>query len=156
VSSSGTPKGDLDIYVPRETPELDHLNSLNLLNSIPHLLTPQPLVQIIVLSFSHGFYFRPCFVSISTQVKGAMENNPMKLGSKGVLLFLGIIPNPVEAYVDLGSYQAGFREVKCDDIGIVVVLQELSVDFQQPLVCAEYIVDRFNSLSFLFKKGMNE
>jgi hypothetical protein len=85
-----------------------------------------------------------------------MENNPMKLGSKGVLLFLGIIPNPVEAYVDLGSYQAGFREVKCDDIGIVVVLQELSVDFQQPLVCAEYIVDRFNSLSFLFKKGMNE
>jgi hypothetical protein len=151
VSRSGSPKGDLDIYVPRETPDLNHLNSLNLLNSTPH-----PLVQIIVLSFSHGFYFRPCFVSISTQVKGAMENNPMKLGSKGVLLFLGIIPNPVEAYVDLGSYQAGFREVKCDDIGIVVVLQELSVDFQQPLVCAEYIVDRFNSLSFLFKKGMNE
>jgi hypothetical protein len=113
VSRSGTPKGDLDIYVPRETAELDHLNSLNLLNSIPHLLTPHPstphpLVQIIVLSFSHGFYFRLCFVSIPTQMQGAMENNPMKLGSKGVLLFLGIIPNPVEAYVDLGSYQAGF------------------------------------------------
>jgi hypothetical protein len=36
------------------------------------------------------------------------------------------------------------------------VFQELSVDFQQSLVCAEDIIDRFNSLSFLFKKGMNE
>jgi len=81
-----------------------------------------------------------------------MENDPNQFRSKGHALSFGVIADPIQAYVDLSREGIGFRQVKCDDVGEVVVFQEFAVDLQDPLVGGENIVHRPDPLVFFFKK----
>ena len=64
----------------------------------------------------------------------AVKNNPMKLRFQAGSFFFSVIADPVQAYVDLRNDFVRLGEVKGDDVGVIVVIQKLAVDFQDLFV----------------------
>jgi hypothetical protein len=82
-----------------------------------------------------------------------VEDDPMDFSLYRGTERPGIIPDSINTYIDLGVYRlAGFREVKGDDIGIVVMMKILFVYTQQVIIRAEDILELCQLLFFLSKK----
>ncbi len=64
----------------------------------------------------------------------AVKNNPMKLRFQAGSFFFSVIADPVQAYVDLRNDFVRLGEVEGDDVGVIVVIQKLAVDFQDLFV----------------------
>ena len=64
----------------------------------------------------------------------AVKNNPMKLRFQAGSFFFSVIADPVQADVDLRNDFVRLGEVEGDDVGVIVVIQKLAVDFQDLFV----------------------
>ena len=81
-----------------------------------------------------------------------MKNHPSKLIRNGNIHFLRVFPHTVETDINFSSgWGARLAEVKCDDIGVIIVLKKLVVYFEKALVSAEDIIDPFELPALLFK-----
>ena len=68
---------------------------------------------------------------------------------EGCADLLGIGGNGVERYIDISVHARARSIIKGDDIGVIVVLEELSIDGQDFLVVAEYIIEFAHGVSVL-------
>jgi hypothetical protein len=105
-------------------------------------------VQSYALVFlrAHNFFFSLCFIPVSAEVQYAMKKNPEKLFF-GVRVLGAIFYNAILGNVNFGLYGLlVFAEVEGDDIGIIVVLQVLAIDFQKFLITDDYVIYSANLL----------
>jgi hypothetical protein len=73
-------------------------------------------------------------------VKYAMKDHPVQFLLKGYALLPRIIHYPVDTDIDLPFYRLpGFGQVEGDDVGIIVVLEEVAVHLQQVVICTKDI-----------------
>ena len=84
-----------------------------------------------------------------------MEDHPVQFGFDAGTQGLGIILYPINTDIDFANGGRAGREVECDDIRIIIVLQVLPVDFKETFVGTENIVEGLQRLPFFFKKGFN-
>lgn len=111
----------------------------------------------MLLLFPHQLFFPGRLISISTKMKGAMKDYAEQFPLKTFAHHPGIFPDPVNADIDLAFYGfAGNGQFKSDDIGKVIVLQVLPVDFQEPPIGAKNIVKRCKQMLLLPKQGLNK
>lgn len=96
----------------------------------------------MVLPFSHQGLILQCFIAVATQMKDSVKNDPVKLLFEANSQIPGIIPNPVNTYVDFGQYEATswFRKIKSDYIGVIIMFQVIPIDLEQILVGAKHII----------------
>lgn len=86
-----------------------------------------------------------------------MEDDPVKLPAERLVKVLGIVPNPVDADIDLPhNGLTGFGKVKSDDVGVVIMLQVCLVNFQQGLIRTKDIIHCNKRLLFFAEKGCDE
>ncbi len=86
-----------------------------------------------------------------------MKDNPVQFIAEGRVELLGIVPHPVNTDVDLTNnwcWVAG--QVKGDNIGKIVVLQVLLIDFQQVLIGTKDEAQGFQLYLLYFKEGPQE
>ena len=83
-----------------------------------------------------------------------MKDNPKKLRFEGGPEFQGIIPDPVDADINLPlDWLPGFGKREGDNIGIEVVMKEFTIDFQEPAIGDKNILKLSQSLSLFLKQG---
>ena len=87
-----------------------------------------------------GFGFRG-LIRLTREMQQAVDNNTMQLVEKWHTLLLGIGGNRVQRNINIAIHARVRGIIKGDDIGIVVVLKELTIDRQNLLVVAEDIVE---------------
>ncbi len=80
-----------------------------------------------------------------------MEDHSMKFRLDGGSDLFCIIPDAVSTDVDLSGYFIRLGQIECDDVGVVIVLKKVSVDFKKPRIRAEDVIDRVDFLPLLFK-----
>ncbi len=90
---------------------------------------------VLVFLGTHDLLVRGCLVFKTTEVQGTMENYPQAFFFERSAQGLGIVPYAVKTNIDLtNDLVLFFREIKGDDIGIIVVLQMVLVYLQEVLV----------------------
>src|SRR5690606_38691393 len=100
----------------------------------------------------HPLPLRLHLIPIPTKMQGPMKNDPFKLISNGNIHFLRIIPHTVEADIDFSiSWRTRLTEIECDNIGVIIMLEVLTVYFQEALVRAEDVINPFEPPSLLSK-----
>ncbi len=106
--------------------------------------------EIVVFLLTHQSSFFPRFIPVMAKMKGAMENDPVKLLSESLFQVLGIIPDPFHADIDFSGNDPTFRagKRKSEDIGIVIVFQVSPVQIQQIDVVAKNKGERFQPKAF--------
>ena len=87
-----------------------------------------------------GFGFGS-LIRLTREMQQAVDNNTMQLMEKWHTHLLGIGGNRVKRYVNIAIRARVRGIIKGDDIGIVVVLKELTIDSKDLLVVAEDIVE---------------
>lgn len=86
-----------------------------------------------------------------------MEDYPEQFFLVCSILGLGIVLYPIYANIDFRfDGGAGSRKAKCDDVGIVVMLQEVPVDLQEIVIRTKYIVDEGKPLPLPFEDAFYE
>ena len=80
-------------------------------------------------------------IRLTREMQQAVDNNTMQLVEKWHTLLLGIGGNRVQRNINIAIHARVRGIIKGDDIGIVVVLKELTIDRQNLLVVAEDIVE---------------
>src|SRR5690606_1200939 len=109
-------------------------------------------VQIKILPPPHLLPLCLRLIPIPTEMQSPMKNHPFKLIRNGNIHFLCVIPHSVETDINFSSgWDPRLAEVKCDDIGVIIVLKKLAVYFEKALVSAEDISDPFKLPALPFK-----
>ena len=80
------------------------------------------------------------FISLSCEMQKSVDNNAMELVEKSGSHLFGIAFYSVERDEDVSIYARARGVIKGDDVGIVVVLEELAVDGKNLFIVAEDIV----------------
>ena len=88
-------------------------------------------------------------------MQGAMEDHPVQFGFDTGTQGLGIILYPVNTDINFANGGRAGRQVECDDVRIIIMLQVLPVNFKEAIVGTEDIIERLKRLPFFFKKGFN-
>ncbi len=88
-------------------------------------------------------------------MQGAMEDYPVQFGFDAGAQGAGIVFYAVDADIDFANGSRAGREVECDDICIIIMLQVLPVDFKEALIGTEDIVEGLQRLPFFLKKAFN-
>ena len=81
------------------------------------------------------------FVFYAAQVEDAVYDDAVQLVFEALSVFLGVAFDGVEADEYVAAYPVAFGVVEGDDVGVVVVLQVLPVDFQDAAVVAKDVAD---------------
>jgi len=89
-------------------------------------------------------------------MQSAVENDAVKFRLKGCCLGFGVITHTVEADVDFCRDLGRLRKIKSDDVGVVVVVQKLPIDFQYAFIRAEDIIQRFNAFPLLLENRFDK
>ena len=87
------------------------------------------------------------FVFYAAQVEDAVYDDAVQLVFEALSVFLGVAFDGVEADEYVAAYPVAFGVVEGDDVGVVVVLQVLPVDFQDAAVVAKDVADLSGSFS---------
>ena len=85
----------------------------------------------------HYFAFSWAFIVDATQVKNAVYDNSVEFFVIGCVVFQRIAFNGVETYEDVSVKGVALGVVECDDIGVVVVVEVLSVYFKNFWIVAK-------------------
>lgn len=87
-------------------------------------------------------------------MKRTVKDDPQELHFDRAPEFPGIFPDPVDADINLPDDRLpGFGKGEADNIGIKIMLQELPVNFQQPVVGNKNILEFGQGLSLLLEQG---
>ena len=78
----------------------------------------------------HLFAFARPFVVDAAQVEHAVHHDPLELLAIGDTIFLCVGAHRVEADEDVAADGVTLAVVEGDDVGVVVVFQELAIDLQ--------------------------
>ena len=70
-----------------------------------------------------------------------MDDNAMEFMEEGCAYLLGIASNSVQRYINIAIDACTRGIIKSNNVGIVVVLEELTIDCEDFLVVAEDIVE---------------
>ncbi len=81
------------------------------------------------------------FVGLTREMQQAVDNNTMQFMKERYTLLLSIGGNRVQRNINIAIHARARSIIKGDDIGIVVVLKELTIDGENLLVVAEDIVE---------------
>lgn len=82
-----------------------------------------------------------------------MKNYPQQLCPDVGREFCSVFANPVDTYINFsGNRLAPLGQGEGDYIRVVIMLQELAVNLQQPLIGNEDIVQLSKLFPFLFEK----
>ena len=87
-----------------------------------------------------GFGFGS-LIRLTREMQQAVDNNTMQFVEKWHTHLLGIGGNRVQRNINIAIHARVRGIIKGDDIGIVVVLKELTIDGENLLVVAEDIVE---------------
>lgn len=87
-----------------------------------------------------GFGFGS-FIRLTREMQQAVDNNTMQLVKKWHTHLLGIGGYRVQRNINIAIHARVRGIIKGDDIGIVVVLEELTINRQNLLIIAEDIVE---------------
>jgi hypothetical protein len=101
------------------------------------------LPQVIILSRPHLLLLGFGLITISTQMKYPMKNNPEHFFFESKSQVSGIFNNPVNGDIDFPCHGlALFGQVESDDIGKIIMSQILVVHLEQELVGTKNIMYR--------------
>ena len=95
-----------------------------------------------VLGSLHQFALARSFIIEAAEMQNAMNDDAVQLLFIGKTQSFGVCANRVEADEEVAADE--FRTaavVEGDDVGVVVVLQELTIDAEYFFVIDEYVVD---------------
>ena len=99
------------------------------------------LAEGVFLFGSHlGFGFGS-LIRLAREMQQAVDNNTMQFMKERYTHLLGIGSNRVQRNINIAIHARVRGIIKGDDVGIVVVLKELTIDRQNLLVVAEDIVE---------------
>lgn len=87
----------------------------------------------------HHFSLTWTLVVDSTKMQNAMNDDTMKLALVSLAKLLRIGAHGIEADDDIARDLVALGIVECDDIGIIIVLQELLVALEDSLVVDELV-----------------
>ena len=87
-----------------------------------------------------GFGFGS-LIRLTREMQQAVDNNTMQFVKERYTHLLGIGGNRVQRNINIAIHACARGIIKGDDVGIVVVLKELTIDRQNLLVVAEDIVE---------------
>ena len=87
-----------------------------------------------------GFGFGS-LIRLTREMQQAVDNDTMQLVEKWHTHLLGIGGNRVQRNINITIHARARGIIKGDDVGIVVVLKELTIDGENLLVVAEDIVE---------------
>lgn len=86
----------------------------------------------MVLLSPHFLLLSLKLISVSTQMQGSMENNPVQLGSKGNTEDFGIFSHSVDTDINFRLDIARiFGKFESDDICIIIMTQIGLIDLKQ-------------------------
>ncbi len=96
----------------------------------------------LVLHFAHaGLIFRPVVIK-AEEMKHPVNNHPQKFILKGNAPLQGVLFRPVNADENVCLQRPGMLPVrKGYYVGIIIVVQILSVEFQKIFIRAEYEIE---------------
>ena len=90
-------------------------------------------------------------------MEGAVKDDPVKFAFETLVVVIGIVPHPIDTDVNFPRYGcSGLRQIKSDDIGIIIVVQVVSVDLQEVFIAAEYKVERIKRFFLLLKEPLDK
>ena len=75
-----------------------------------------------------------CFVTLAGEVKDAVDEDAAEFGIEGDLSFFGVRTDGVERDENIAVECGGGGVVEGDDVGVVIMAEELAVDLQFTLV----------------------
>ena len=95
----------------------------------------------------HDLSLSRTLVVDATEVQDAMDDDAMELTLVGLVELLRIRAHGVEADDDVAGYLVAFGIIKGNDVGVIVVSQELAIASENTLVIDEFVADRTQSLA---------
>ena len=120
-----------------EDPRVESFRSQ--LKNLASEISPKPLI----LSPPHLQLFFLSLVPQSAEMQYSMKNNPVQLISESGPFSLRIVPHPINAYIYFANYPGAWnRQIKCDDISEVIMLQVLPIHIKQKLISAKNHLQR--------------
>ena len=95
-------------------------------------------LEALLFHFSHSGQILRTFVFVAKEVKHSVNDHPQQFILKTYTQIRGILFYTIYANVDVGLQGLGVLSVgKGYNVGIIIVLQVLSVDFQKVIIRAE-------------------
>lgn len=92
----------------------------------------------MVFTLAHSELMCAGLIAIPTEVQYAMKYHPVHFATEGLPQLPGVLAHPVGADIHLSTQFAGnFRNIKGDDIGVVIMVQILAVDLEEVFIGAE-------------------
>ncbi len=115
-------------------------------------------MRILLLSQGEGFVLLGfhhlacawCFVVDATKVENAVDDDTIQLFVIRHALLFGIGAHGIERDEEVAREAVALTIVESDDVGVVVVLEILAIDFQNFLIVAEYIGNIAHTFSVRF------
>ena len=89
-------------------------------------------------------------------MQDSVENNSMKLGFEGCSQSQRIVPHPNDTNIYFSLDWPIFRQLKGDNIGIVVVFEKLPVYIKKAFIRAKNEIEAFKPSTFLLKNAFNK
>ena len=86
-----------------------------------------------------------------------MKDDPVQFAFETLVVVVGIVSHSINADVNFPRDGCSvLRQIKGDDIGIIIVVQVVPVDFQQVIIAAEYKVERIKWFFLLLKEPLDK
>lgn len=84
-------------------------------------------------------------------MQGSMKNYPVKLRFERSTKGFWVIPYPVNTNIDFSQDWIRLRKVECYNVGIEIMIQELTINFQKGPVGTENVINGFELFTFFFE-----
>jgi hypothetical protein len=109
----------------------------------------------LILLTPHYFFIGFCFVLVAAKVKHAVNYGSHQFLLKRLFEGNGVFFYPVDADKNFTFYFIFVRIIKCDDVGIKIVVQKLSVNVQQVIIRTKNVRNISGFFVFFFQDFFN-